>query len=61
MTNRRFWPENRRLLYAAFAFSQGIGLLACWTLPILAGSLITGLKGTSDLGGERGSRRITGD
>ena len=36
-------PENWGLLYAAFAFSQAIGLISYWTLPILAGSLIAGL------------------
>ncbi len=37
-------PENWGLLYAAFAFSQAIGLITYWTLPILAGALITGLE-----------------
>ncbi|MEM8985495.1 MAG: MFS transporter [Pseudomonadota bacterium] len=37
-------PENWGLLFAAFAFSQGIGLITYWTLPILAGALITGLE-----------------
>ena len=43
MTERAVWPENWGLLYAAFAFSQGIGLITYWTLPILAGALIVGL------------------
>jgi predicted MFS family arabinose efflux permease len=38
-----FVPEECGLLYAAFAFSQGIGLLSYWALPLVAGSLITGL------------------
>ena len=36
-------PEQWGLLYAAFAFSQGIGLLSYWALPLVAGSLVTGL------------------
>ena len=39
----RIWPQNWGLLYTAFAFSQGIGLISYWTLPILAGALMAGL------------------
>ncbi|MEL7028355.1 MAG: MFS transporter [Pseudomonadota bacterium] len=41
--NRSLLPENWGLLYAAFAFSQGIGLISYWTLPLLAGALLAGL------------------
>jgi len=41
--NKSFWPENWGLLYAAFAFSQGIGLLGYWALPVVTGALITSL------------------
>jgi predicted MFS family arabinose efflux permease len=43
MKIKEFLPEEWGLLYAAFAFSQGIGLLSYWALPLVAGSLITGL------------------
>ena len=43
MKIREFLPEEWGLLYAAFAFSQGIGLLTYWVLPLVAGSLMTGL------------------
>ncbi len=43
MKAKDFLPENWGLLYAAFAFSQGIGLLLYWALPLVAGSLMTGL------------------
>jgi predicted MFS family arabinose efflux permease len=43
MKIKEFLPEEWGLLYAAFAFSQGIGLLSYWVLPLVAGSLITGL------------------
>lgn len=41
--NSGAFPESWGLLYAAFAFSQAIGLVSYWTLPILAGALISGL------------------
>lgn len=43
MKIKEFLPEEWGLLYAAFAFSQGIGLLSYWALPLVAGSLVTGL------------------
>ena len=43
MGTKGIWPENWGLLYAAFAFSQGIGLITYWALPILAGALMAGL------------------
>jgi predicted MFS family arabinose efflux permease len=43
MNIKEFLPEQWGLLYAAFAFSQGIGLLSYWALPLVAGSLVTGL------------------
>ena len=43
MGKQGIWPENWGLLYAAFAFSQGIGLITYWALPILAGALMAGL------------------
>lgn len=43
MKFRELLPESWGLLYAAFAFSQGIGLLAYWALPLVAGALISGL------------------
>ena len=60
MTNRSIWPESWGLLYAAFAFSQGIGLLTYWTLPILAGSLITGLQLTTTEVGLLGTIEFAG-
>jgi predicted MFS family arabinose efflux permease len=60
MTNRGIWPENWGLLYAAFAFSQGIGLISYWTLPILAGSLMTGLKLTTTEVGVLGTIEFAG-
>ncbi|MCH8059651.1 MAG: hypothetical protein IIA11_04245 [Proteobacteria bacterium] len=37
MTHGGIWPENWGLLYAAFAFSQAIGLITYWTLLALTG------------------------
>ena len=53
-------PENWGLLYAAFAFSQGIGLISYWTLPILAGSLIAGLGLTGTQVGLLGTIEFAG-
>jgi len=60
MTRRGIWPENWGLLYAAFAFSQGIGLISSWTLPILAGSLMTGLQLTTTEVGLLGTIEFAG-
>ncbi len=60
MTNRGIWPENWGLLYAAFAFSQAIGLITYWTLPILAGSLMTGLQLTTTEVGLLGTVEFAG-
>ncbi len=60
MTNRGIWPENWGLLYAAFAFSQGIGLISYWTLPILAGSLMAGLQLTTTEVGLLGTIEFAG-
>ncbi len=43
MKIKELLPENWGLLYAAFAFSQGIGLLGYWALPLSAGALVAGL------------------
>lgn len=37
-------PDDWGLLFACFAFSQAIGLITYWTLPLFAGALMTGLK-----------------
>ena len=58
--NRGVWPENWGLLYAAFAFSQGIGLITYWTLPILAGALMTGLGLTTTQVGLLGTIEFAG-
>lgn len=57
---RWFWPESWGLLYAAFAFSQGIGLISYWTLPILAGSLLSGLALTTTQVGLLGTVEFAG-
>ncbi len=58
--NRSIWPENWGLLCAAFAFSQGIGLITYWTLPILAGALIAGLGLTTTQVGLLGTIEFSG-
>lgn len=58
--NRGVWPENWGLLYAAFAFSQGIGLITYWTLPILAGALMARLGLTTTQVGLLGTIEFSG-
>lgn len=53
-------PKNWGLLYAAFAFSQVIGLISYWTLPILAGALIAGLGLTGTQVGILGTIEFAG-
>lgn len=60
MAKRGIWPEDWGLLYAAFAFSQGIGLITYWTLPILAGALIAGLGLTTTEVGLLGTIEFAG-
>ncbi len=60
MAKRGFWPENWGLLYSAFAFSQGIGLITYWTLPILAGALMSGLGLTTTQVGLLGTIEFAG-
>ena len=43
MQIKQILPQQFGLLFAAFAFSQGIGLLGFWALPLVSGSLMTGL------------------
>ena len=40
---KRLGIEQPGLLYAAFAFSQGIGLISYWTLPVVYGALVSDL------------------
>lgn len=37
-------PDDWGLLFACFAFSQAIGLITYWTLPLYAGALMSGLS-----------------
>ena len=43
MQIKKIFPQQFGLLFAAFAFSQGIGLLGFWALPLVSGALMTGL------------------
>ena len=62
--SRSIGPENWGLLYAAFAYSQGIGLITYWALPIITSALMSslglsaqeaGLLGTIEFAGLLGS------
>ncbi|WBX85188.1 MFS transporter [Sphingosinicella microcystinivorans] len=41
--SRTILPDDWGLTFACFAFSQAIGLITYWTLPLFAGALMTGL------------------
>ncbi len=60
MNLRAALPESWGLLYAAFAFSQGIGLISYWTLPIAAGALVTGLELSATETGILGTTEFAG-
>ena len=60
MTAKSYLPENWGLLYAAFAFSQGIGLLGYWALPLTAGALVSGLGLTATQVGLLGTIEFSG-